>query len=464
MSELENKHPSSFRDPSGYIFYKNNILYRAINRNFKEVFDKFINSDLYLKLVEENLIIRHTEIDMQLDDQEIYKVIQPEFINFISYPYEWSFSQLKDAALLTLKIQLLALQYGFILRDASAFNIQFYKGKPILIDTLSLGIYQNGSLWDGYGQFCRHFLAPLALMSLTDTRLLLLSRYYLDGVPIDLTAKLLPFASWRYLHLIFHLRIHAWLGKPTRKVNKSKIQKTLNKKSLISLIESLEKAIRSLPMPAQKTIWSDYYSVTNYTHKAFMAKQKIVLDLLSEINPTPRTAWDIGGNDGTFARLLSSHGIQVTVFDNDHPSIDRLYKEIKKQQLPNIFPLIMDLQNPSPALGWMHKERFSWLERGPVDLVLALALIHHLRIGNNLPFSHIAEFFSKMSHWLIVEYIPKNDSQVQRLLKNRNDIFIDYTQDIFEKSFRKKFKIHKQINIPQSGRVLYLMEKYVQGN
>jgi hypothetical protein len=461
MNKIEKKNPSSFRDPSGYIFYKNNILYRAVNHNFKEVFDKFINSDLYSKLVEENLIIRHTEIDMQLDDKEIYKVIQPELINLISYPYEWSFLQLKDAALLTLKIQRLALQHGFVLRDASAFNIQFYKGKPILIDTLSLGIYQDGSLWDAYGQFCRHFLAPLALMSLTDIRLASLSHYYLDGIPLDLTVKLLPFLSWRYLSLILHLHLHNWLGRPSYEVDKSKTKKLLNKESLNNLITSLEKAIKVLPSPLQKSVWSDYYSFTNYKKEAFISKQKIVLDLLSEINPMPCTAWDIGGNDGIFAKLLSIQGIQVTVFDNDHPSIDRLYKEITKQKLSNIFPLIMDLRNPSSALGWMHKERLSWLERGPVDLILALALIHHLRIGNNLPFNNIAEFFSEITRWLIVEYIPKDDSQVQRLLKNRNDIFIDFTQDIFEKAFSEKFKIHKRINIPQSGRVLYLMEKYV---
>ncbi len=461
MIDQISKHPASFRDHAGYVFFQAGKLYRVIRKSFQTDYDQLTKSAFYNKLIKAKLLVSHQEVEIGLVDEEIYKVIEPELVSTISYPYEWSFSQLKDAALLTLQVQELALQNGFILRDASAYNIQFSQGAPILIDTLSLGIYKPGSLWDAYGQFCRHFLAPLALLSLVDVRMQPLWQHYLDGVPLDLATKLLPTSAKFKLSLALHLHLQAKIGQFNKvKVNQSG-NKFTNQQSLLRLVESLRTAILSLPAPDKKTIWGDYYTFTNYNDQAFASKKELLLDLFSQINPKPKVVWDIGGNDGTFAKLVASQGCQTVVFDSDQTSIDRLYQEVKKQKIDNILPLLIDLYNPSPALGWLHTERQSWLQRAKADLALGLALIHHLRIGNNLPWIKIAEFFSFLGNWLIVEYVPKEDSQVQLLLTNRQDIFADYDQMNFEKYFTKYFTIQTKQTITSSQRVLYLLKKNV---
>jgi hypothetical protein len=209
MDTLE---PGSFRDPAGFLFYLKKKLYRQVNQSYKEDYDLLIDSGLYQKLVEQEALIPHQEVDI-LFPQPLngYKVIQPEFIPFISYPYEWSFSQLKDAALTTLKIQKIAFQHGMSLKDSSAFNIQFHMGKPLFIDTLSFEKYKEGEPWVAYRQFCQHFLAPLTLMSRRDIRLGQLLRIYIDGIPLDLAASLLPFSTRLnmsvYMHIVFHGKI-----------------------------------------------------------------------------------------------------------------------------------------------------------------------------------------------------------------------------------------------------------------
>jgi len=184
---------SSFRDPSGFLFYENDTIYRQINQYYKENYDFLINSGLYKTLVDSEQLIPHEEVNIKpFNPNTSYKIIKPEKIPFISYPYEWCFSQLKNAALTTLDIQKTAMKYDMTLKDCSSYNIQFHNGKAILIDTLSFEKYVEGQIWKGYRQFCQHFLAPLALMSQKDIRLNQLLRIYLDGIPLDLTSKLLP--------------------------------------------------------------------------------------------------------------------------------------------------------------------------------------------------------------------------------------------------------------------------------
>ena len=201
---------ASFRDPSGFLFTRNGILYRQINRAYAEDYARLMDSGLYEKLVKANLLIPHVEVDQAPAEKEAaFKVVQPERAPFISYPYEWSFSQLKDAALATLSIHKRALKLGMSLKDASAYNIQFVRGKAMLIDTLSFEIYKEGEPWIAYKQFCQHFLAPLALMSYRDIRLNQLLRIYIDGVPLDLASALLPFRTKLNFGLLTHIHVHA---------------------------------------------------------------------------------------------------------------------------------------------------------------------------------------------------------------------------------------------------------------
>ena len=452
---------SSFRDKSGFLFYQNNILYRLIDISYKEHYDHLINSELYNKLSEKNLLIAHEEINDLKLDHDYYKIIKPEKIPFISYPYEWSFSQLKDAALLTLRIQKGAMKYGMTLKDGSAYNIQFLNGKPILIDTLSFELYEDGQIWKPYKQFCQHFLAPLALMSKKDIRLNLLSKTFIDGIPLDLTAKLLPKTTFGNFGLMAHIHAHAKSQKHYEDKEDTTIkEQTISKRSFEGLIENLESSIKKMTWNEDKTEWGDYYSDTNYSEKSFEEKKKIISSAIETINP--KIVWDLGANTGIFSRLASNQGIDTISFDIDPLAVERNYLESTKNNEQNILPLISDLTNPSSNIGWNNDERQSFLERGPADLVFALALVHHLAISNNVPINKIAEFFSTISKSLIIEFIPKSDSQVKRLLSTREDIFENYNEQNFKEEFSKFFKIISSKKLDDSQRTIYIMEKFPQ--
>jgi ribosomal protein L11 methylase PrmA len=382
--------------------------------------------------------------------------LEPEVIPFISYPYEWSFSQLKDAALVTLQIQKMALEHGMCLKDASAYNIQFRNGKPILIDILSFEKYQEDKPWVAYKQFCEHFLAPLALMAYKDIRLNQLLKIYIDGIPLNLATKLLPLRSWLRLSLLLHIHLHARSQKYLLNKNISVDKRTFSKKSLLSLIDSLESAISKLKWEPEKTEWSEYYKDTNYSQEAMFHKKKLVDDYIEEAKPN--TVWDLGANIGIFSRIASNKGIYTVSFDSDPSVVEKSYLQVKNYKERNILPLCVDLTNPSPSIGWSNKERLSLIERGPCDLALMLGLIHHIAISNNVPLIQIANFLSQICCYLIIEFVPKDDSQVQRLLRFRKDIFQDYDEKNFEIAFLNYFSILKREKIVDSKRTIYLMK------
>jgi hypothetical protein len=459
---MENKdlEKSSFRDPSGFLFYRDKILFRQINQSYEDNYELMMSSGLYNKLVESNMMISHKEVDVSPFNQEKnYKVIQPELIPFISYPYEWCFSQLKDAALLTLEIQKKALDFNMSLKDCSAYNIQFKHGKPIFIDTLSFEKYDEGKPWKAYRQFCQHFLAPLSLMSYKDFRLNQLLRIYIDGIPLDLTAKLLPLKTLLSFSLASHIHAHAKTQKryEKKKVNLLKIK--VSRKSLLGLIETLYSGIKKLNLGKVETEWGDYYSKTNYSEKSFQQKKEIISHMIDEIKPS--IVWDLGANTGIFSRISSNKGINTISFDIDAIAVEKNYQQVLKNNETKILPLQIDLTNPSSDMGWHNNERKSLIKRGPSSLVLALALIHHLAISNNLPFYRIAEFFYDISNYLIIEFVPKTDSQVQRLLATREDIFDEYSKENFELNFKKYFKLLKSVKLENSERFLYLFQKII---
>lgn len=453
ISKIEN---SSFRDRSGFLFYYENEIYRIINFSYKKQYEKFMNSELYQKLEEKNLIITHSEIENLDIDCDYYKIIKPEKIPFISYPYEWSFSQLKDAALLTLRIQKAAMKYGMTLKDGSAFNIQFHNGHPIFIDTLSFEIYEEGQIWKPYKQFCQHFLAPLALISKKDVRLNLLSKIFIDGIPIDLAAKLLPKTTFGNFGLMAHIHAHAKSQKHYEDKDAKIKQKTFSKRSFEGLIESLKSSIEKMAWNEDNTEWGDYYSDTNYTEKSFEEKKQFISLAIDQVKP--KLVWDMGANTGVFSRLASTKGINTISYDIDPLAVEKNYLSSSQNSEQNILPLILDLTNPSSGIGWNHDERMSIIQRGPADMVFALALVHHLAISNNVPLNKLAEFFSQISKFLIIEFVPKSDSQVKRLLLTRDDIFENYDEKNFEIEFSKFFKIINSKKILDSERTIYIME------
>jgi hypothetical protein len=458
MRAVKKVNPASFRDPSGFIFTHEGVLYRQVQNAYAQQYDFLTQSGLYENLVSAGFLLAHEEAPISTaQNNSAYRILKPEMIPFISYPYEWSFSQLKDAAMLTLEVQKSALKKGMMLKDSSSFNIQFLRGKPVLIDTLSFERYEEGTPWIAYRQFCQHFLAPLALMSKKDVRLNHLFKIYIDGVPLDLASELLPFGTRLNPSLLTHIHFHAksqkhYADKPVVKKNYR-----ISLFQLRALIDSLESAIHSLDWRPEGTEWGSYYESTNYSQTASDQKKSIVESYLKETGA--RTLWDLGANTGIFSRIGSSLGIETISFDVDPAAVEKNYREMKLRKETHLLPLLNDLTNPSPAIGFENKERMSLEERGPADAAFALALIHHLAISNNLPLHRISEYFSRLCKWLIIEFVPKSDSQVQRLLLTREDIFPDYVQSAFEEEFTKHFHFRQSTKITDSERTLYLMEK-----
>lgn len=455
---IPNTENSSFRDPSGFVFYWEGVCYRQINPVYKENYDYFIDSGLYEKLLNERLLIPHETVDLcNLPFSGGYQIIRPEPIPFISYPYEWCFTQFKNAALVTLTILKHSLSHGMILKDANAYNIQFYQGQPILIDTLSFEKYQEGEPWAGYKQFCENFLGPLALMSYKDIRLGRMLREYIGGIPLDLVSSLLPGRTYFNFHLATHIHLHArYQTKHVEQTSTASSNQTMNRKSLLGLIDSLESAIKNMCWRPGKSEWVNYYSECAHVPKMLGKKIAQVAGYLDFLKPS--TVWDLGANTGVFSRIASDRGITTISMDIDPGCVETSYLQTLKIGEKNLLPIWIDLNNPSPGIGWENKERMSLQERGPAETILSLALIHHLAISNNVPLAKIARFFNNICRSLIIEFVPKSDSMVQKLLASREDIFPDYTQKAFENEFLQFFEIIKSEKVGDSERTLYLMK------
>ncbi len=418
-----------------------------------------MSSGLYDHLVDAGLMLSHQEVTLdRAMSAEAYKVVRPQRLDFVSYPYEWSFSQLRDAALVTLTIQKAAMQHGMSLRDASAYNIQFHRGRPVLIDTLSFEALREGEPWIAYRQFCQHFLAPLALMSYRSARLGRLSQLHIDGLPLDLTASLLPFRARLRLPLLLHLFFHA---KGQKRLAAGSSADSANRKAFSSrafhgLIESLESGVARLRPQRRGSQWVDYYQeASHYSQEALEHKKELVSELIEEV--APKDVWDLGANVGVFSRIASDRGINTVCFELDAAAVDENYRKVKERRETNVLPLVIDLLNPSPGIGWENQERMTLTERGPASLAMALALVHHLAIANNVPLPRVAKFLSELCGHLIIEFVPKGDEKVQEMLARRDDIFPEYTEEGFERAFEERFEIVRREGIKGSARALYLM-------
>ena len=464
-SESESTLPNSrvagsFRDPSGFLFIRDGTLLRQVNQKYEADYNHLLSHGLYQHLIDAELLIPHQEVGLDVAvNSDAYKIIKPEVVPFISYPYEWCFSQLKDAALTTLEIQRRALDHDMSLKDGSAYNIQFSRGKPLLIDTLSFEMYQEGAPWVAYRQFCQHFLAPLALVSYTDVRLSQLLRSYIDGIPLDLAARLLPFRSRFNLGLLLHIHVHSRSQSrfADAEVTQDTVRRGVSRRSLMALIDNLSSAVKRLKWNPNKTMWANYYQGDSYKADGLRHKESLVSEFVETINP--QNVWDLGANTGNFSRIASQRNIPTIAWDIDPGAVELNYRAVVTDRETDILPLILDLTNPSPAIGWANHERESFLQRGKADAVFALALIHHLAIANNVPLIDIARLMAELGNWLIIEFVPKRDAKVKKLLASREDIFPNYTQHGFEEAFANFFSLERSEPIRNSERLLYLMKK-----
>ncbi|HVL39329.1 MAG TPA: hypothetical protein VM328_08070, partial [Fimbriimonadaceae bacterium] len=309
---------------------------------------RFVDSGLYEELVEAGLLIPASIDWTEGLEGDTAALLRPERIAFISYPYEWCFSQLKSAALLTLDIAERGLQKGLVLKDASAYNVQFLGARPILIDSLSFETYREGEPWIAYGQFCRHFLAPLALIAHTDVRLAGLIKVHIDGVPLDLAAKLLPSKTKLNLGLLLHIHAHAKAVRGAKRTT-SGSGGTVSKQAQLALLHNLRATVQGLRWTTGRTDWSDYYSETNYG-EALAVKREMVSNHVQQVRTDRRSCWDLGANTGEFAKLAAEAGYLTVAWDLDPAAVEKAFLAQGTQSAP-VLPLVQDLTNPSPDLG-----------------------------------------------------------------------------------------------------------------
>lgn len=458
MSISKIAHDASFRDPSGYVYYDGDTLRRRIFPIYFKQYNSLEECGFFDTLSQKRLLIPHTHTSTS--DTEI--IITPEAIPFITYPYEWSFEQYKQSALLTLKIQKYALTKGFSLKDASAYNVTLYQGSPIFIDTLSFDFYEQDSPWRAYKQFITHFLGPLVLAKYFGAEMLKMMQSHIDGIPLQLLASLLPTKT--KLSPTLQSNIHL-LAKLEGKHNddykaETKVAK-LTLKAQNNILDNLYTYIQSLTLK-NATEWGDYYTKTNYAAGAFEAKKLLIKDWVSPL--LARRIIDIGGNDGTFMRALDSNA-HLIVTDIDANAVAQNFTKAQDNKETNMLTFVSDVLQPSAGIGFNNTERSSLISRLQAyapDVTMALALIHHITLSGNVPFEKSASFFASFSKILILEFPKREDSWAQSLLIRKRE-FIDhfdfYNQQHFEESYQKYFRLEKKETIAGTSRILYFFKK-----
>jgi len=441
------------------VYRRDGVLLRQVQPSWAEEWGAFASSALAKRLVDTGRLVAWHEAPLSdAFDDTAAVVIRPEAVPFISYPYEWTFGQLRDAALLTLEVQASAVAADWTLKDASAYNVAFRGVTPVLIDHLSFQRLPPESPWVAYQQFCEHFLAPLALMARRDVRMGRMLRDQLDGIPLDLAARLLPGRTKLRLGLGAHVHLHARSQRSHAGDARKPTEVHLSRSRLSALIESLKGTIEGLRWDPSGTEWADYADKghASYAGGKPDAKEAIVRDLLAAASPgTGHACWDLGANTGRFSAIAASQGYRVLSFDIDPAAAERHYRALRAAGRTDTTPLVMDLADPSPGLGWAGRERASLVDRADGEVILALALVHHLGIGRNVPLAMVADQFAALAPQAIVEWVPRGDPMVDVLLASREDVFSDYTTEGFEAAVAARFEVRSRTPIPGSPRVLY---------
>lgn len=446
---MTNREPSSFRDPSAYIFNENGIYYRFLDKSYQQHYDHLLSSGLYHSLTQKKWLIQHEEVSNKIEGA--YKTLKPRQLTFLNYPYEWSFMQLKDAALHTLRILRESLTHGMILKDATAFNIVFENNKPVFIDTTSFEIYDETKPWQAYRQFCENFLVPLMLVKYRGSAMLSLQRSHPEGIPIPLASTLLPVRSWFNMVCLLHIHLQYAVSGSQRKISKP-----FSRDKLMRIVDHLEKGIEHLNNSRESSLWSKYYTETILSAEYLEDKQKKVLLMTRALDL--KKVVDLGANSGEFAALFAGSGREVIAADFDPLCIDQIHRSRE-----NITPVVVNLMNPSPMTGWMNKERKSFVERINADLVLALALMHHLCISKNLSFDLLAEGLSRFGNYLLIEYVPLEDPKAVMLLAHRENIFKEYNENNFRRCFSAHFDLISESAVANSDRKIFLMKRKIKG-
>lgn len=452
----------SFRDPGGRIFTDGARILRAVMPSSAADYEAARDAGLHRRLNERGLLLDAEEVaepSIQLSPAPRYLLEHPR-IPFISYPYEWGFSLHRQAALHHLDLHLAALEDGFTLSDSTAYNVQFQGTRPVFIDHLSLVPYRDGDVWMGHRQFCMQFLNPLIFWTVLGVQPNHWFRGSLEGIaPEDLS----PLLSWRdNLSWTIMTHVTAQAALQTRSVRKGTSagkpgERKLPKSALVGMLQGLRSYIAKLTLPARMTVWGDYADHTSYAGEEQAAKHEFVAEMVRATQP--EQLFDLGCNTGDYSVTALEAGAKYVVgFDFDHGALERAYERFAKADAP-VLPLWLDAANPSPSQGWAQAERKGMDERASADALVALAFIHHIAIGRNVPLEMAVDWIMSMAPNGVIEFPPKSDPMVQKLLSQREDIFPDYREEAFLDYVQRRARIRAQKHLSDGGRLLVWYEK-----
>jgi hypothetical protein len=461
--------PGSFRDPDGRVFVAADGVYRTLSQTGLEDWDALVGSRLLEELSREGLLIG---TELAADDASVAAIVaslpsppaavlRHERIPFISYPYEWPFAMLRDAALLQLDLLERALERGLMMKDASSYNVQWRGVKPVFIDVSSFERLREGEPWTGYRQFCMLYLYPLMLQAYRGIDFQPLLRGAVDGIPPDQARAMLAGAGNALRSGVFsHVRLHARLeGSNAERAGeevRDELKKADFKTELIrSNVKRLHKLVGKLEWEAGRTAWTAYRAENTYSDSDAQAKAAFVRAAAAESHS--RLTWDLGCNDGSYARIAAEHADDVIALDSDHATVDALYRSLRETGEQRILPLVGNITDPSPGLGWRGAERRPLIDRGSPDLVLALALVHHLSITDNVPLRELLDWFASLGARLVIEFPARDDPMVKRLLSAKRDgLHADFELAEFERLLGERFTIDRRETLPSETRVLFL--------
>ena len=455
--------PASFRDPSGRVFKKQNRIFRLISEYGANNYQIVRDTNFPSKMSELDKFIQAQEVNPEtIDSPDLTPafILEHPLIPFVSYPYEWSFPMLKKAAQLHLELQIKALEENLMFSDASAYNVQFKGPHPIFIDWLSLRPYREGQIWNGHRQFCEQFLNPLLLRSYLGVCHNSWFRGNLEGIPTDELSKLLPwykkFSKNIFLHVILPVRMNK-LAQNTKPKSISNLSSNLPKASLNNIFKQLQSWIKKLqPLSSASSTWSNYEFMHCYDQEEITKKQQFITEFIQSTKPN--TVWDLGCNTGEYSEIALKEGAHLDIgFDYDQSSLEKAFYRAEKNNL-NFLPLFLDGANPSPDQGWKSQERSGFQKRKNADAILALAFEHHLAIGRNIPIPDFVDWIIDLAPTGVIEFIPKEDPNLQRMLSLREDVFPDYTEQNFRNTLENRCRIIRSVIISKKGRTLYWYE------
>jgi SAM-dependent methyltransferase len=453
--------PASFRDRNGRVFLKGESLYRTLTQPALDTWEVLSNKEFFKKLMHQGRIVRTERVRPEVIGVQLKNpwvaVLKHQQIPFVSYPYEWTFGMLKDAALLQLDLLSRSLKEGMILKDSSPFNIQWIGDEPVFIDILSFDELHPGDIWPGYRQFCQMFLCPLFLQAYKDIPFQSWLRGNLDGISVENCNQIMSrrdlLRPGVFSHVYLQSKFQAKYAVSEKSVVGELKSAGFNKEMIQRNVAGLKRIVEQLKWSKQQSQWSEYEDCGNYTKED--SDQKLTFVRKSVSFKKWNLVWDLGCNTGAFSRIAAENAHYVLAMDADQLSVERLYRNLKLNAVKNILPLFMNVADASPNLGWRNQERKGLRERGRPNLILCLALIHHMVITNNIPVDDFIRWLSGLGGFLIIEFVSKNDPMVKRLLMNKKDDYYDYELQYFEEHLSSAFKIERRETLGSGNRTLY---------